>query len=207
MIETSIYPANIDNSSRIESAENKLGFTATTILLSTVLIAGTGSVCAIRNVESNNGFFGRPIITVIDRNLDSRSGHIAQKQLLRIRSAFGLNMSELARVLGVSRPALYSWIQGVEPRPDAIARIWALDEHAKTIASLKIPRVSSLLRRPILDGKNLLDLLTANQFVAEGIANIQQVIETDRPERSRIRAKRTGRPRLHRVEDVSNVLS
>lgn len=78
--------------------------------------------------------------------------------LALLRSAFGLNMSETARVLHVERPTVYSWLRGaVRPRHanlDRLLNLHALAAHyshlAEPVAELVGTRRSDLLQ--LLEG-------------------------------------------------------
>ena len=64
--------------------------------------AGTYSPLAIAQLAD---FSPIPIIRVVGRNSDQRIRSVVES-LLRVRDVFGLKMSELAEVFGVSRTAL-----------------------------------------------------------------------------------------------------
>ena len=45
------------------------------------------------------------------------------RQVRELQTALSVNKSELARILGVSRPTVYDWLDGGEPSSDNVSRI------------------------------------------------------------------------------------
>ena len=78
-----------------------------------------------------------------------------------IRSLFSLTITELADVLEVKRPTVYSWLRGdSQPHASNLARIREILSMAKFFKSLNIEPARDLVRRSLTDeGKSLLDLL------------------------------------------------
>ncbi|MDQ2664226.1 MAG: helix-turn-helix domain-containing protein [Candidatus Eremiobacteraeota bacterium] len=95
--------------------------------------------------------------------------------LNEIRSNFQLNASELARVIGVSRPTLYAWSsEASQPRAEHIRRLWALRElsicwremigdRSDTIAQRfdDKPQLLATLSMPNVDGRKAFEKLLA----------------------------------------------
>lgn len=82
-------------------------------------------------------------------------------QALELLAALSLNKSQLAEVLGVSRPTLYDWLDGKEPKAANAQRLAAL---VQILASAGVNPANSLsprfVRQPLSDrAKSLLDLL------------------------------------------------
>jgi len=88
--------------------------------------------------------------------IDSRSPH---EQLNGIRDVFGLNISELANILGITRPTVYSWLQGQNLKPEALSKIARLASVGTHIKILNIKRIDTFLHRPIFNGHSLYDKL------------------------------------------------
>jgi len=63
-----------------------------------------------------------------------------------IRSALSLSIRELARVLRVERPTVYSWISGAQPRRDNAERLRILAELARQWSAVS-PRPLGNLRK------------------------------------------------------------
>jgi transcriptional regulator with XRE-family HTH domain len=98
-------------------------------------------------------------------------------QLRRLRGTLGLNKSQLADVLRISRPTLYEWLRGTEPTRDngerlamltrAVQRagIEASSPLSARFVTQRLPdEVASLfdvLRRPVLDDETVANVLAA----------------------------------------------
>lgn len=91
------------------------------------------------------------------------------KRLENIRGIFSLNRLQLAGVCRVTRRTLYSWLDGVEPRRDALQRIAALHRAALDWQRSGFPMPEAALQFPLLKGRSLLDLLTAEYLDLEAI--------------------------------------
>ena len=103
-----------------------------------------------------------------EANVDDAGPVDAADALALLRSALGLSVSDLAGVLDVSRPTIYAWMKREqEPRPAAWQRLQELQQVALRAESCALPRVSRLVRRPLADGRSLLDRLQAGESVDE----------------------------------------
>ena len=88
------------------------------------------------------------------------------EQLQELQAALSLNKSQLARVLRVSRPALYEWFHGKEPNPANADR---LDILLRCLVRARASGTSPLNARFVrqsadLDGLALLELLSEEQI-------------------------------------------
>ena len=83
------------------------------------------------------------------------------EQVQELQAALSLNKSQLARVLRVSRPALYDWLRGREPNAANTERLHTL---LRCLTQARVsganPLNARFVRQPAdLDGPALLDLL------------------------------------------------
>jgi len=89
-------------------------------------------------------------------------------QLGLVREALGLSITDLAHLLGVTRPTIYAWFQGKqEPKPEMLARIQELHVVALAADALALPRMNRLVRRPLASGPSLLVRLQSGGADAE----------------------------------------
>ncbi len=132
-----------------------------------VMMAGTGGLmtvdsavkmseyCRVKTIIHVEEF--HPLIEKID--IRSTAEHIAN-----IRNVFDINMSDLAAVLKATRPTVYTWLEGQEPkRSETVKHIQRLSSFADEFGQANIKRLDRLLQRPILAGRSLLDMLKANE--------------------------------------------
>ena len=83
------------------------------------------------------------------------------RQVRELQAALSLNKSELARILRVTRPTVYDWLDGGEPNADNVARIGQLLRLvAQARVSSRNPLFPRFVRSPLdAGGQALLDLL------------------------------------------------
>ena len=98
------------------------------------------------------------------------------EQMQELQAALSLNKSQLARVLRVSRPALYEWFRGKEPNPANSDRLHTL---MRCLAQARAPGASPLnarfVRQPAdLHGRALLDLLSDERIDSDGVVQAIQ---------------------------------
>jgi transcriptional regulator with XRE-family HTH domain len=165
--ESTVYTA--PNSFQKRSASSSVVFAAYPLLLVGLVGSGTGA-----RVFDPSAALQRSAIYIDavnpNLNIGRRRAELVHVQLIsRIREGLRLNMSALASLLNVSRTALYAWLQGTPPRPDAMVRLARLASYAERVRSLNIARVDMLFHLPIKDGKNFLAILSEDSEVDEGI--------------------------------------
>lgn len=87
------------------------------------------------------------------------------KDLLQISNAFGLNKSDLAKIVKVTRPTVYSWMQGKKiPRKAQLNRIYKLYLLAEDWQQNEFPVNKELLERSIITSQSVIDLLCADSL-------------------------------------------
>ena len=83
------------------------------------------------------------------------------RQVRELQAALSVNKSELARILRVSRPTVYDWLDGGEPKADNVSRIGAL---LRLVSGARVsagsPLVPRFVRAALESGdRSLLELL------------------------------------------------
>jgi transcriptional regulator with XRE-family HTH domain len=171
------------------------------------LIAGTGGAYAASNVQLANEFVSHPIINIVDSR-GSRDAKLSfASQILRIREVFGLNMSELACVFGITRPTAYAWINGAEPRPELVDKMWMLSSWANDFEQLGIANLSSYLRRPLVNGRHLLGLLTTGEDLNLAASKIREFVSSDKAAVNLMRNRGRRNQNASSILDISSVIT
>lgn len=100
-------------------------------------------------------------MTAVDRIHEPRPDlRSASEHLENIRRVFKPAVADLAVAFGVSRQAVYKWIDdGVTPEPANFKRIVELSHAADAFRDAGITRASNLLKMKAFQGRSLLDLL------------------------------------------------
>lgn len=101
-------------------------------------------------------------------------------QALAVMASLSLNKTQLAEVLGVSRPTLYDWLDGKEPNAANARQLTAL---VQLLASAGVTAADSLslrfVREPLNDGEpSLLDLLKADSLDEVRVRKVLQQAKT-----------------------------
>lgn len=144
-----------------------------------VLTAGTGGVMTAHSTAEVNRWLHNPRIHVepsVAKRVDIRS---PAEHVANIRDVFAINMSDLASVLGVTRPTAYAWLEGQEPKTEAVIHIQQLSRAADEINRENIARLDKLVHRPILNGRSLLDILKAGEDPLEALPTLKEMAKKE----------------------------
>ena len=96
------------------------------------------------------------------------------RQVREFQAALSVNKSELARILRVSRPTVYDWLDGGEPNADNRSRIWML---LRVLSESRVSANNPLFPRFVRSGvepgdRSLLELLgeeTIDEVTAKNV--------------------------------------
>ena len=129
---------------------------ASTSAVAKIDSAPTGSTCRIECVS-------KPLREAEE---DRTAG--STKALSVLQHYLSLNLSELATVLQVSRPTIYSWLRDESaPQAQNVARIRQLFRLAKIWPSISGKPLGSRLKMPVADGQSVFDLLSQDRIDLE----------------------------------------
>lgn len=138
------------------------------------IMAGTGAFITAKSFVALENQSYNPQIQFeysISNKIDDRT---TAAHVKNIQESFSLNTSELAAVLDVTRPTVYAWLEGSqEPKPEAVNHIRKISQVADKFRCLNISRIDSLIRRPIFNGRSLLDKLKANEEIVNDLFTLK----------------------------------
>ncbi len=137
------------------------------------MIAGSGGVYTPVNLPIVFATHPNPIFDIRGYHNKRNQLLTISQHLISIREMFGLRMSELSKIFGVSRPAAYAWINGIEPKTEIRARICKLSKIVEELRFAGINRAEILARQPIRNGQSLINLLESGGDVQGVIAEIK----------------------------------
>lgn len=138
-----------------------------------VLTAGTGGIMTAHSTAEVLNRFHYPRIHVEPSKAKPVDMRSPAEHVANIRDVFSISTSDLASVLRITRPTVYAWLAGQEPKGEAIIRIQQLSRVADKFNQANIIRLDKLVHRPILKGRSLLDILKTDEdpVVALGTLN------------------------------------
>lgn len=100
-----------------------------------------------------------------------------QEQLAAIQHYFALNIKELAEILRVSRPTVYSWLRTEqEPQLANLTRITELYELTRTWLTISIKPIGNWVRTPVAGGHTLVQLFSEEYLNKQAISTAFQMV-------------------------------
>jgi hypothetical protein len=138
-----------------------------------MLVVGTGGSANARMINSSpSGPIAIPIIRVADGNIDSDRLLDTHEKLAGIRRYLSMSVTDMAKVLHVRRPTIYSWLRK-EPslRAEHARRLESIYKNAREWRAISSKPVGEFLNRPLTQGPTLLSLLCAKKLDEAAIAS------------------------------------
>jgi hypothetical protein len=194
-IQSPAYPPSFVKEKETYSSNKTIRLVAPLLFLT----AGTGGVITAHGTAELNRWIYDPRIRIefsADEKVDLRS---PAEHIANIRDVFDINMSDLASILWVTRPTVYAWLAGQEPKGEAVIRIQHLSRIADKIHGANIIRLDKLIHRPVLNGLSMLDILKTDEDPTSAIAILKAI--ANKEEQTRHEQKGSGK-HLRSFDDV-----
>lgn len=120
-------------------------------------------------------------IATADPKARDTSGRNVIDELREIKDEMGLNLSQLSKVLGVSRPQLYKWLEGeVRPQREQVnRRIRMLSDLTKDLPEGHAKFFGKLVNRYVSERKSLMDVLSDPHLNAKDFSDAYAAISSD----------------------------
>jgi transcriptional regulator with XRE-family HTH domain len=167
--------------------------------------AGTGGFITAHSAAEILNRIHDPRIHVerssINLSVDTRS---PAEHVANIRDALEISMSDLASVLGVTRPTAYAWIEGQEPKTESVRKIEQLSRIADEINRANIIRLDKLVHRQLSDGRSLIDLLRTGEDLTDCLTTLKLISKKEA--KTRQESKGSGQ-NLRSLDDVLDEFS
>lgn len=182
-------------------APSGLNKAATNVLIATMLASvGTGAFmddldrwrqCQLNDPVANP--FRSPIVEIV-------AERSPVEDLGRIREVLSPAVSDLANTFGVSRQAVYNWLNGEQPTPEHMAKLRDLAHAADMFAEAGIPVTGTLLKRKVIEGKNLFEVAHDGGSAREAAQLLVHIIRRELEQREMMANRFAGRKNLRSVE-------
>lgn len=154
-----------------------------------ILACGTGGILAPQTLAHHEWGTSQYLQVWIapPATVDRRS---IRDHLINIRDVLGLNMTELAKLFGVTRPAAYAWLEGASPKSDTRNAIYALSRAADRLINLGVSRPDLYAHMPIIEGKSLVEILMTKADSSSAFEAIEELARTDEQVRQQAPSRR-----------------
>lgn len=163
-------------------------------LISLSVFSGTGAAAndleQLRKFQTNGPIVSNPIRVC---TFESTSARSFVENLERIRSVFAPAVSDLAKTFNVSRQTIYNWLNGEQPTIEHTTRLKDLALAADTFADEGIKVSGILLKRKIIDGKNIFEIVQSGGSAADAAQLLMQIIKRESEQKARLAARYAGR--------------
>lgn len=168
------------------------------------MIAGVGGAYSSENLPLFAQAHQSQIVEV-------RGGHVRRNcsldfpaQLVGIREMFGLTMTQLARMFGVTRQSAYAWLNGAEPKHEIRSQIQRANRYVEDLRQAGIWTVARFARESPNLGQDLIAKLISGDDLAETIASVKNAFaRSAQRSSSRREFGPAERVRRVRVDEVS----
>jgi len=115
------------------------------------------------------------------------------EDIARIRKVFSPAVSDFAKVFSVSRQAIYNWFNGVKPSLQHTDRLRDFALAADLFAETAIPMTGALLKRKIVEGKSLLEIVHEGGSARDAAQLLIQIIKSETSQREMLATRFAGR--------------
>jgi len=164
------------------------------LAVSMVLSAGTGAfvddLSRLRQDRKNEPIISNPIKIYA---VETASARTSAEDIEQIRKVLSPAMTDLAKSFNVSRQTIYNWLNGEQPNPAHTARLRDLALVADIFAEAGVPVNSVLLKRKVIKGKNLFEVIREGGSARDAAQLLLQIVRSETNQRERLAARFAGR--------------
>lgn len=124
------------------------------------------------------------------------------------KETFDLSIADLARLAGVSRPTVYSYLKGedIVPQAETRARISALYHYAKKAGKTAEQcdrQMRHLMKRAVFEGNSLFDLMLQGKDIDGPLKTLLQIYRDEAQIGRELAERFKGRPVINPEDDIS----
>ncbi|MCK4623013.1 MAG: hypothetical protein KAT62_12450 [Desulfuromonadales bacterium] len=113
--------------------------------------------------------------------------------IVRIREVLCPAMSDLAKAFNVSRQTIYNWLNGGQATPEHASRLKDLALVADMFSEVGVPVNGVLLKRKVIEGKNLFEIVRDGGSVQGAAQLLLRVVKHETNQRERLASRFSGR--------------
>ena len=159
-----------------------------------LVCAGTGALSDDHNRLQQNRL-RRPLLSnpVANHVAEAKYERTPVENLQRIREIIQPAVSDLAKCFKVSRQAIYNWQNGEQPSDENTAKLNDLALAADMFAESGKPLSGYILKRKIINGKNLFEAVQDGRSAVESARLMLDILGREAKQRELLSARFAGR--------------
>jgi len=175
---------------------------AATIFVATTMLVSQGTGAFVDDLQSlqqyrNEPFINQSILPVVE----IAPTRTPAEDIERIRDVLSPSISNLADVFGVSRQTLYNWMNGERLKPEHFSKLKDLAQAADQLAESDIPISGALLKRKVINGKNIFELVRDGGSASDATQMLIQIVRREQKQRELLNSRLAGRKSASRSAD------
>jgi len=160
-----------------------------------ILAVGTGGIVSGASLEKKAQYLTSNQIVISEQPLKTRS-HAEEvkttpEMVAALQQCLSFNITDIAKILGVQRPAIYSWLgnESVEPHPRNKAKLKEVSKIAFSWNKLSNEPVGKYNKEPLIQEKSLLEALASDSIDTEAVQDALTVIKQTKNKQKKYKRK------------------
>jgi DNA-binding XRE family transcriptional regulator len=137
------------------------------------MVAGTGGVYTPTNIQLRVNAPSNSIVEIRGYHTKRNLLFSVPQELVDLRDMFGLTMTDLAQIFGVSRPTVYAWLSGSEPKDEIKSEMRTLAGYVEELRNAGISQAAFLARQPLEGEQSLISIFKSGSDAKNAIATIK----------------------------------
>lgn len=149
-------------------------------VFSSLMAPGSGGMDTVDTLSSRHYLFEGSAAPVTLTYVKARS---SEERIVYLRQVLGLSITDLAELLGVTRPTVYAWMKGGEMKEEHAHRLGELSSVAEELESAGVAGLAKLAKRKLSTGVSLFDLVKAGKPFSHLLHEVAALAETEQRQR------------------------
>jgi len=155
--------------------------------LAATLFIGTGTGAFVDDLNLLRSHQENKTISRPSHAYEHTRTHV--EDIERIRKVFSPAISDLAKTFSVSRQAIYNWLNGEQAKTEHIAKVRELARAADMFAEAAISVNGVLLKRKLVTGKNLFEVVQTGGSAQDAAQLLINIIRRETSQRETLTSR------------------
>jgi len=143
--------------------------------------------------QVGSGGVASPVVVLAGHQWSDSGGNVSVKierplsaieQLAYVRKVLNISVTDLAELLKVTRPTVYAWTQGGEPRDEHLESLHRIAQRADEVEKYGLAGVGKLLKRPLKNGSTLLQMIERHEPIDTALRELAAVSRLEQRQRA-----------------------